>query len=166
MQNNNDKLLSAYEQMLTRVKDLPKAPHTLAERIDKAKENALELEELTREEAEKLAYYLKRDLHDAAHFIVETEHELADWLRFDLGLLEERFIDLFSIMEDPTRTELDHLAEQAHLASEWTSGEIASAGTLYCASCNHVIQFYQPDFIPACPNCGATLFLRDAESEE
>lgn len=161
MQNNNDKLLSAYEQMLSRVKDSPKASYSLSERIDRAKEKALEFEELTREEAEKLAYYVKRDLHDAAHFIVETEHELADWLRFDLSLLEERFIDLFSVMEDPTRTELDHLTEQAKLASEWTTGEIACAGTLYCASCNHRLSFYQPDFIPACPNCGATLFLRE-----
>ncbi len=160
MQNN--KLLSAYEQMLTRVKDLPSVSHTLSERIDKAKEKALELEELTREEAEKIAYYLKRDLHDAAHFIVETEHELADWLRFDLSLLEERFIDLFTVMEDPTRTELNRLAEQAKLA-EWTSGEITCAGTLYCVSCNHVLQFYQPDFIPTCPNCGATVFIRDEE---
>jgi rubrerythrin len=164
MQNNNDKLLSAYEQMLSRVKDSPKASYSLSERIDRAKEKALEFEELTREEAEKLAYYVKRDLHDAAHFIVETEHELADWLRFDLSLLEERFIDLFSVMEDPTRTELDHLTEQAKLASEWITGEIACAGTLYCASCNHHLSFYQPDFIPACPNCGATLFLRE-ESE-
>ncbi|MCV6636968.1 zinc ribbon-containing protein [Candidatus Albibeggiatoa sp. nov. NOAA] len=162
----NDKLLSAYEQMLTRVKDSSKTSHTLSERIDRAKEKALEFEELTREEAEKLAYYVKRDLHDAAHTIVETEHELADWLRFDLELLEERFIDLFSVMEDPTRTELDHLAEQAKLASEWTSGEVTGAGTLYCASCNHSLQFYQPDFIPACPNCGSTLFLRDADSLE
>ncbi|MEK7991831.1 MAG: zinc ribbon-containing protein [Thiotrichaceae bacterium] len=160
----NEKLLSAYEQMLTRVKDSPKTPHSLSERIERAKEKALEFEELTREEAEKLAYYVKRDVHDAAHLIVETEHELADWLRFDLTLLEERFIDLFSIMEDPTRTELDHLTEQAKLATEWTSGEITCAGTLYCASCNHSLQFYQPDYIPACPNCGSTLFLRDSES--
>jgi hypothetical protein len=158
----NDKLLSAYEQMLVRVKESPKSLHTLSERIDRAKEKALEFEELSREEAEKMAYYVKRDLHDAAHFIVETEHELADWLRFDLTLLEERFIDLFSTMEDPTRTELDRLTEQAKLASEWTCGEITCAGTLYCANCHHKLQFYQPDFIPACPNCGSTLFLRDA----
>jgi predicted RNA-binding Zn-ribbon protein involved in translation (DUF1610 family) len=159
----DDKLLTAYERMLARIKKLPEITKPLFERVELAKEQALELGELSREDAERLAYYVKRDLHDAADFLLETEHELADWLRFDISLLEQRWLDLFSIMEDSTRTELDNLARQASLESEWMSGEITCAGTLYCASCGHELQFLVTSFIPACPNCGATLFVRSLD---
>ncbi len=160
--NASEKLISAYHQMLNRLKDT--FQHTrsqsLGERIQAVQEKAIILEELTLEEAERVGQYLQRDLQDAAQFISETEQELADWMRFDLSLIEEQLLEKFSILVDHTRLELDNLAEQARLASEWYSGEITGPGTLVCIQCGKLLHFHQPDYIPACPNCGATLFKR------
>lgn len=156
MSHSDDKpLTSAYEQLLSRAE----AARDQAQPIEHAKKQAIELGELSLDEADKLAEYLRRDLHSAAHFLSSTEKALEDWMRFDLALLEDKFINLFSGMVDHTRTELDNLAERARQATEWTSGEITT-GTLQCAHCGEVLVFYKPTHIPACPNCGGTLFNR------
>ncbi|MCK5717957.1 MAG: zinc ribbon-containing protein [Thiomargarita sp.] len=166
--DQNEHLIPAYHKMLTRVDETQKSAttHTLTQHIENAKEQALVLDELTREEAEHIGEYLRRDLHDAAEFIVSTENALADWMHFDLELIEDRLLDMFSVMVDHTRLELDNIAERARLANEWHSGEIIGLGTLYCEMCHHALQFQKPDYIPACPNCGATIFKRTIETKE
>ncbi|HEW98721.1 MAG: hypothetical protein DRR16_33525 [Candidatus Parabeggiatoa sp. nov. 3] len=170
MSNDKDaqkKLIPAYQKMMTRVEKKQKGSttKTLPQHIEAAVEKAVELEELTREEAERLGDYLRRDLHDAAEFIITTEQALADWIRFDLEIIEERLLEMFSLMVDQTRQELDNLAESARQATEWHSGEMTALGTLYCEQCNKAIHFHQPDYIPVCPNCGATRFKRPVETE-
>ncbi len=161
-------LVSAYQQMMNRVRETLRqtSDTNLQQHIESAKEKAVELNELTREEAEHIGDYLRRDLQDAAEFINSTEQALVDWMRFDLELIEERLLDMFSLMVDHTRLELDNLAECARQATQWCSGEITGPGTLYCDNCNNALHFHQPDYIPACPNCGATLFKRINEFVE
>jgi NADH pyrophosphatase NudC (nudix superfamily) len=154
-------LVPAYRKMLSRAEATKKK--TLHQRIDTAIETAVELEELSREEAENIGNYLRRDLQDAVKFIVSTEQALADWVRFDLELIEERLLNMFSVMVDQSRLELDNLAERAHQATEWHTGEITGLGTLYCANCSKPVHFRKPDYIPACPNCESTLFKRTLE---
>ena len=163
-----DRFVSAYHQMMNRVKDSLShtPPRNLREQIEVAKEKAVELKELTLEEAEKLGDYLRRDLEDAAHFIVTTNQALADWMRFDLELIEEHFLNQFSLMVDHTRMELENLAERARQATEWYSGEVTGPGTLSCSNCGKILQFHKPDYIPACPNCGAISFKRIDDEEE
>jgi len=163
-----EKLVSAYHQMMTRVKDSLShtTTKTLNQRIEVAKDKAIELKELTFEEAEKIGNYLQRDLEDAANFIVTTNQALADWMRFDLELIEDRLLEMFSLMVDHTRVELDNLAEQARQATEWNSGEITGPGTLACTTCGKNLHFHKPDYIPACPNCGAISFKRIEEVDE
>ncbi len=151
-------LLPAYRKMLSRAEAAKK--NTLHQRIEIAVETAVELNELSREEAENIGDYLRRDLQDAAEFIVSTEQALADWIRFDLELIEEHLLNMFSMMVDQSRLELDNLAERAHQAMEWHTGEITGLGTLYCANCNKPIHFRKPDYIPTCDNCESTLFNR------
>lgn len=162
-------LVPAYQKMMARVDETQKqsksTTKTLQQHIDDAKDKAVELDELTLEEAERIGDYLRRDLQNAAEFIVTTEQALADWMRFDLELIEERLLEMFSVMVDQTQLELENLAERAHQATEWNSGEITALGTLYCALCGKALYFHQPDYIPACPNCGATRFKRDIEAE-
>jgi predicted RNA-binding Zn-ribbon protein involved in translation (DUF1610 family) len=172
MTNDNhkphDKLVPAYQQMLTRLKEILPHPNfkNLRERIATAQEKAVGLEELTLEEAERIGDYLRRDIEDAAQFIVTTRQALADWMRFDLELIEDRLLDMFSLAVDHTRLELENLAELARHATDWCSGEITGPGTLYCDSCEQALYFHKPDYIPVCPNCGGTLFRREVESEE
>ncbi len=72
-----DKLVQAYNRMMERIhhaleeagsKTLPSIRHSL----DKARETAEELEELTHDETEKVAYFLKRDIQDAGQHLAET----------------------------------------------------------------------------------------------
>lgn len=164
----NDSLSSGYQHMMARVKTALETPTTLSlrEHIDHAKMRAVELGELTDEEAERIGDYLRRDLEDAAQFVSETGQGLADWLKFDLELLEDRILDMFSVMVDQTQIELHNLAERARYATEWMSGEIAGPGTLICDQCGESLTFQRPTHIPACPKCGNTLFKRTIDESE
>jgi hypothetical protein len=171
--NNNDSqtpsnLVTAYHKMMTRVKEaLSHAGETtLKQHIENAKEKAVELEELSREEAQRISDYLRKDLQDAAEFIITTEQALTDWMRFDLELIEEQFLDLFSVMVDHTKVELENLAECARQATEWYAGEITGPGTLQCDNCGKQLHFHHPDYIPPCPNCSAVLFKRQFDEIE
>ncbi len=155
----------AYRRMMERVKDTlgqaeSGAAPILHKALDAAKEKAAELGELTREEAEEIGDYLLRDVHDAAQYISETGGELKDWLRFDLLLVEQRLLEIFSTMVDQTRSELDHLAVRAVKFGEWHTGEMAGVGTLQCAACGNPIHFNAPGHIPPCPHCRGTVFKR------
>ncbi|MFK5971150.1 MAG: zinc ribbon-containing protein [Candidatus Marithrix sp.] len=154
----NQNLAPAYQKMLSRAEAAKN--DTLRQRIDTAIETAIDLKELSRDEAENIGDYLLRDLQDAAKFIVSTEQALVDWIRFDLELVEEQLLNMFSLMVDQSLLELDNLAERAHQAMEWHTGEITGLGTLYCANCHKAINFKKPDYIPSCPNCESTLFVR------
>ena len=74
--------------MMTRVKTAIEeaeeaTPPALLKHIANARETAIELGELTRDESEKIAAWLERDLHDAGQHLVSTGKELGDWLHFD-----------------------------------------------------------------------------------
>ena len=165
---SDNKLVPAYQKMMDRVQyDLSQnQSKTLIQHIEAAKEKAVELEELTVEEAEKVSDYLRRDIHDAAEYLVTTEQELVDWLKFDLELIEERLLGMLNLMVDHTRQELTNLAESARQATEWCTGEITGPGTLYCVACGKKLVFKKPDYIPVCDNCGAILFKREFDEGE
>lgn len=160
----SDRLIAAYEKMLERTRSRieqadQEVPH-LAERVAEAREKAVELGELTREEAERVSQYLRRDLQDAAEYMVESGRELRDWWRFDLGLIEERMLDVFADVADRTRLELDQLAARARAAGVRHTGEVTAPGVLRCVDCGKEIHFRQTGHIPPCPACRGTEFAR------
>jgi len=160
-----DKLVQAYNQMLERARHIidgaeNKALPTLRSSIDKARETAVELEELSHEEAEKIAYYLKRDMQDAGKYLAESSEELGGWLRFDLDRIEERLLEIFSRVADQTRIEWVELQQELEQDPPYHSGEITGPGTLYCASCNEALHFHHTARIPPCPKCRNGSFLR------
>ena len=156
-----DRLVAAYDRMLERVHDAEHATlPNLRKRVDVAREKAVELGELTREEADRIATYLQRDLRDAAEYLHDTGEELGAWLRFDLKLIERRVLDMFANVADRTRVELAELAERARQASLYHTGEITGPGTLYCTACGRAMRFHKAGHIPPCPSCHATQFQR------
>lgn len=166
-----DRLVGAYEKMLERVQTgWDRAGHgvpSLGHALDQAREKAVELEELTREEADKIAEYLERDIKNAAAFLAEGETTLSSWLRFDLELIEERLRDLLVSVADKTRLELETLAEEAQFADLYCTGEISGPGTLVCQQCGQEMHFHAAGHIPPCPTCHATEFRRrEAQLEE
>jgi hypothetical protein len=163
-----DRMVVAYENMLQRVDGLLKkaeksAIPTLKKSLEQAREKAVELDELTREEAEKIATYVERDLHDAAGFLHQTGVEFRDWVRFDMKLIEDRVLAMFASVADKTRLELGRFAEQARDATLYHTGEITGPGTLVCSECGKELHFHKTGHIPPCPGCHATRFARTAE---
>jgi rubrerythrin len=157
--------LEAYDDMMVRVRTafeeaeeatLPK----LQEFIHDARDKAVELGELTREEAEKIAGYLERDLQDAGKHLAETGQELGDWLRFDIHQIEERLLEVLMRVADHTRLELLQFQHDIEEGPTWNAGEITGPGTLECDSCKTPIRFHATGYIPECPNCGHTVYHR------
>jgi len=164
-QNLDQKLIAAYDKMMTRVANLldtaeQQALPALQKNIEKAKLQAIELKEITQDEAEKLAYYVRRDLHDAAEYLEQTGDELSTWLSFDLELVEDRLFEVFAKVADKTRLELAQLTAQAARSEQYHTGEITSIGTLACKSCDTLVHFKKTGRIPPCPKCHLTVFVR------
>ena len=153
----------AYELMLERAmadfhKAEDKSRDALHRFINAARDKAVELEELTEEEADRVAKYLKRDLDHQAKYLAESGKELADWLGFDVALLEERTRDALLSVADPTVVELLALKAQA---ATYHTGEVAGPGTLVCAACGERLHFHRASRIPPCPKCHGTVFHRE-----
>jgi hypothetical protein len=164
MTDQNNKLIGAYDQMLARVKEFinetgKEAQPYLERATEYAKEKAVELGELSREEAEDIANYLRRDIHDAATFLGEHGDEITDWLRLDLLLIENKVLEMFSQVVDQTRLELDKLAMEAELQG-WHTGQVTGIGTLQCLECGEQLHFHKTGHIPPCPKCNHTEFTR------
>ena len=160
-----DMVGEAYERMLERAmagsqKAGERAGPGLHRLIDAARDKAIELEELSREEAERIAAYLKRDLTDAGEFLADTGDELRDWLGFETRLIENQLLDLFMSAADKTTVELLDLKEQARQASSYHAGEVTGPGTLQCDACGAKQHFHKPRRISPCPQCHATVFHR------
>ncbi len=164
---NTEKHVHAYDRMLENVKEfmgqsekgvLPKLQHGL----EYARDKAVELGELTLEEADKISDYLKRDVEDAANYLGEQGDELKDWLRLDILMVENKLLELFSQVVDHTRLDLDRLAMEANAAG-WRTGEITGIGVLECSECGEKLHFHKSGRIPPCPKCSHTAFQRISE---
>ncbi|HED35134.1 MAG TPA: hypothetical protein ENJ08_13135 [Gammaproteobacteria bacterium] len=160
-----DASIKAYEKMLERsVSNLhqakEKSMQILHQFINQARDKAVELEELTEEDAAKVATWLKRDLNDFIDSLVEGENELKDWLGFETSLLENVFLDLMLQTADKTTVELLALKENARIASTWHTGEVTGPGTLICDNCGEVLHFHKAGKIPPCAKCHATSYHR------
>lgn len=128
--------------------------------IESAKKQAIHLGELSKDEAELIGTYLRRDLQDAGEFIKQQRGELADWLRFDVDQIEQRIWETLSLAVDKTTIELNHLKKRAQQLGEWHTGEITGPGALVCSACGEEIHFHKTGHIPPCPKCNATVFRR------
>ena len=166
-----DKMVDAYEHMLKRTHDAlehaeKETVPAVRELLEKTRDHMVELGELSREEAAKVASYVERDLKDAAGYIAETGEDLRKWWRFDLDVMEQRMLDMFSAVADQTSVQLRNWAEQARRAADYRTGEIASPGALTCAECGAEMHMHKTGRIPPCPKCHATRFKRSAGATE
>jgi rubrerythrin len=170
-QSTREQWLRAYDDMMVRVKTAIEeaeeaALPPLKRMVEHARDTAVELEELTVEEAEKIAYYLQRDLEDAGKHLAETGHELGDWLRFDIHLIEERLLDVLSRVADHTQLEIRRFEKELEEGPPYNAGEVTGPGTLVCNSCGETIRFHATGYIPNCPACGHSVYHRKTVRDE
>jgi predicted RNA-binding Zn-ribbon protein involved in translation (DUF1610 family) len=157
----------AYETMLERsAKEFHKleeksgpALHSL---IDRAKAKAIELEELTEEEAAHLAEYIKRDLADASFYLSEHGKEFKDWLGFEDSLLATELLDVFLQAANPTNVDMTEFKMELAAHSVYKTGEVTGPGALVCDDCGEVLHFHKAGVIPPCPKCHKTIYHRQS----
>lgn len=161
-----DHMVEAYDRMLKATHDAiaeaqKETVPRMRELLEKARDQMVELGELTREEGAKVADYVERDIKDAASYLTTTGEDLRAWWRFDVKLMEQRMLDMFTSVADQTSIQLREWAEQARQAPSYRTGEITGPGTLTCEACGEGLTFVKAGRIPACPKCGGTGFKRD-----
>jgi len=168
---NEPSLVEAYNQMMARVRDSidnaeANTMPTLQKAIEQAKDQAIHLGEVSLEEADEIGNYIKRDINDAAEYLMETSHEFSEWLMLDIDIIEQKVLELFLSVADKTRIELEQLSHAACNIStepknnEYKSGEITGPGSLICVNCEQMIQFNTTGSIPDCQQCGGQVFKR------
>ncbi|MBT3062133.1 MAG: zinc ribbon-containing protein [Candidatus Thiodiazotropha sp.] len=160
-----DRLAAAYDRMLQEVHDAAESAKENAlpgikEYLADAREKLIELGELSREEADKVAGYIERDMKDAANYLLETGEQLSAWWRFDVEQVENRLFEMFTGVADQTKLELAKLAERANQTSLYHTGEVTGPGTLVCTRCDKEMHFKKTGHIPPCSGCKGTEFKR------
>lgn len=166
--HTKERLSLAYNRMMERVKHaLDVAEHKtippLEHAVNKAREKAVALGELSRDEAEKVGEYLQRDIQEFAEHLNQTSSEFKSWFHMDLELVEAKLLDMMTQVADKTRLELARLAVSAQSPRLYHTGEISGPGTLQCCLCEEELRFAKTEHIPPCPRCHATEFIRITE---
>lgn len=162
------RLAHGYERMLERVRQqydgsTPENKATgLQQALDWARDRAIELGELSRDEARIVGTFLWRDLEDAGTYLARTGRSLRDWLQFDLELAEAQVMDMLMSVADQTRLEWLEFNRDQELPNAYHTGEMTAGGTLLCDACGEHMRFTQPGHIPPCPKCRGTKFYRRA----
>ena len=163
--HNDNSLIDAYNQMMARIKDSIESAEahavpTLQKAIDQAKQQAIHLGEITLEDAEEIGNYIKRDINDAAEYLMETSHEFSEWLMLDIYIIEQKVLELFLSVADKTRIELEQLTHPAYQRSQNQTSEISCPGSLIGEASGEGIDITTTVQIPPCPKCRKTEFKR------
>lgn len=176
-------LISAYNQMMTEMRNAFEQAEprdtTLQNALEFAKHQVVHLGEVTAEEAHEIGEYIKRDINDAAEFMMESSAEFYDWLLLDIEMIERKVIELFLSVADHTRIELEQFNQAKPGANQtlsgqtlneqvliYKSGEITGPGTLICENCGNVKVFLNSNEITGCNRCEHGRFIRRYQSKK
>lgn len=160
-----ERLATAYNRMMERIRELmedteDKGIPTLEEGIRQAADKAVELGEITREEAEKIGGWIRRDMEEATHYLADSGREFAAWLKFDIDQVENRLLEVLFSVADRTKLELAEFERTMEANHVYSAGEITGAGVLECTACGEQLHFHETATIAACPKCGGMKFRR------
>lgn len=118
-------------------------------------------EELTKDEAQLLLAYLRRDIKSLGYTLHDVGASLAQWLKFDLSYLEKVVSERLLAVADRSRIDYELLREQLdHGEAEYMAGEVTVAGTLKCLNCGEEQQLHGTAEIAPCQQCQGLVFER------
>ena len=107
------RLVNAYNQMMASIRqtfdETDTSDTSLQQALNAAKKQATHLGEVTADEANEISEYIKRDINDAAEYMMDSSAEFSDWLMLDIEIIERKVVDMFLSVADRTRVELDEL---------------------------------------------------------
>ena len=159
---NKNKLIKAYSEFMQHLHEtMEETLHTFSEALEISKEKTSATNELTDAEIDKVSSYVQRDVEHATQDLPHQadEETVAEWLKFEVELIENFALDAFLSVADKTRIELEKIKQLA-IAHTYHSGDITIPGTFICDDCGKEIAFKTPSEIPECPSCHGKTFIR------
>jgi len=126
--------------------------------LEKANEHLTTIGEFSAEQGEELKKYLARDLDQT----IESAHQLGEEAKVKLNpsrLSAGALASLVNVLELSTNA-LQKLTAKTKEQMTYSTGEVASAGTFTCQSCDQKLQLKATGHIPPCPKCHATHFTK------
>jgi len=131
---------------------------TLDEALKKAGDEVASGGEYTKEQAEKIGNYLRRDVSEvgkkakqASDSVINAvePHRVAAGVQSGLSRLLRSAADA-----------LTEIAGKSEQGLEFKTGEVTSPGTLTCKDCGKEMHFKSTVKIPPCPSCHKTAFRK------
>lgn len=151
--------ISLYEQIIERTEELiVNGRKNLDEALKKAGEEITSVSSFTREQSEKIADFVKKDIQhavDSAGKARENLKEAVDPKRVAVGAQS-----FFSKILSSTADTLNQWARKSEQQLEFKTGEITSPGTLTCKNCEEQLHMKKTTRIPPCPKCHKTHFRK------
>lgn len=148
-----------YQKLADRTAEiLAEGKKTLDGALKKASEELTSGGEYTREQAEKIATYLRRDLSEVGKKALQARdavleavepHRVAAGVQSGLSRLLKVSADLMS-----------EWAGKSEQGLEFKTGEVTSPGTLTCKDCGKEMHLKTTVKIPPCPQCHKTVFRK------
>jgi hypothetical protein len=172
-----NRLINAYNQMMEVMQNAfeKSGPSDLSlqKALNLAKQQAAQSGQISTEEAHEISEYIKRDINDAAEYMMDAKAEFYEWLMLDIEIIERKVMELFLSVASHTRIELEQLkhnnlrtgkkkpeqpdTDRVHV---YKSGEITGPGTLICECCGANKAFLSSNEITDCEHCGHFRFIR------
>lgn len=172
MSDQAERLVQMYDQLVERLYeaklDLEKTSQQLDldQEIERLVETEHELERITREEADLLTQWLKRDLKDLRAYLADTGQGVGDWLSRQTSLLSEQFLHLLRQVADPSVLDARTLQEDLDSREDPTlyhTGELAMAGVFACSSCGKTVEVAFTHRLEPCHRCDGRVFVRKTD---
>ena len=161
MNDQNDKRdeheeVGLYDKLASRTADLlEEGKKTFDEALKKAKEELSSAGDFSREQADRLGEYVRRDLKASANKAKDTVKKAVEPQRLAAGVQSA-----FSRILTTTAETLTELAERSEKILQYKTGEITSPGTLTCKDCEAEMHMTKTTRIPPCPKCHKTVFRK------
>ena len=157
--NNEHEEVGMYEKIVARTEELlGSGRKTLDEALKRAGDDLSTAGDFTREQAEKVSTFIKRDIQhvvDSADKGKETVKEVVDPKRIAAGAQS-----IFSKILSNTAETISGWAQKSEEQLEFKTGEVTSPGSLTCKECGEVIHMRRTAKIPPCPKCHHTLYRK------
>lgn len=148
--------IGLYEKLASRTADLlEEGKKTFDEALKRAKEELSSAGDFSRENADKLGEYVRRDLKENAEKATEAVKKAIEPQRLAAGAQSA-----FSRILTTTAETLTELAQRSEKSLEYKTGEITSSGTLTCKECEAEMHMSKTTRIPPCPKCHKTIFRK------
>lgn len=145
-----------YEKIASRTAELlEEGRKTFEDALKKAKEEISSAGDYSREQADKIGEYVRRDLKENAGKAKNAVKKAVEPQRVAAGVQS-----VFSRILTSAAETLSELADKSEKLLEYKTGEVTSPGTLTCKGCEAEMHITKTVRIPPCPKCHKTVFRK------